>query len=250
MPKLVNSFLRLETGDKEARAKVKEFLVERGHTSSDVREIKLELLPRYFFEYSVTSHGENEEKKIVSDFSIGKGFFNPLIKEMAIDPGYAKENLSNEFPDRIEFEVVKSALAKNDAEKIVTALLSKEKKIVRESIDFLHFDLFFVPMWNLKLDCHSKLFELEVNAFTGTVCPISKIEEQQKAWGSAAADAIKDLKKPANWGAYFKDALHTFWAFLTHPSWKKLVHALLHDHNLQLIVLLVILSVLLYSAFG
>jgi len=250
MPKLVNSFLRLETGDKAAKASVSKYLSDRGHISSDVKEIKLELLPRYFFEYSVVNHGEEEGKNIVSDFSLGSGFFNPLLKEMATDPGYAKENLANKYPDRIELEVIKSDLARNDAKNIVKALLSKEKKITQESIDFLRFDLFFVPVWNLKMDCHSILHELEVNAFTGEVHPVSKIGEIKKPWGLAVHEAVADVKNPKNWGEYVKDALHTFVAFLTHPTWKKLFHAIRHSHNLQLIILLVFLAILLYTAFG
>ncbi len=250
MPRLVNSFLRIETDDKAAKTNVSKFLSDRGYVSSDVREIKLEFLPRYFFEYSVTSHNEEEGKKIVSDFSLGKGFFNPLKKEMAIDPSYAKANLTNEFNGGIDFDVIKTELARNDAKKIVKALLSMEKKIAQESIDFLHFDLFFVPVWNLKMDCHTKTFELEVNAFTGVVYPVSKIGELQKPWGSAVYTAVNDLKKPAKWGEYLRDALHTVWAFISHPSWKKLIHALLHSHNIQLMVLLAILAVLLYVAFG
>ena len=53
MPKLVNSFLRIQFNEKKARELLVEKFKERDWENPEVRELKLFFVPRYYFEYYI-----------------------------------------------------------------------------------------------------------------------------------------------------------------------------------------------------
>lgn len=252
MPRLVNSFLRVQFSEKKARGLLSEKFKERGWESPEVRELKLLFVPRYYFEYSIVNEESDENKKFVSDFCIEKGYFDPIAKELIVEQ-LSESDLTNEFNESVEFSVLHPTIKRSDAKKIASVLLSKERRVARDSIEFLHFNLYFVPVWCFVVEAEKKKFEIEINAFTGRVKELTPIPVKQRPWSQVLNETISDLKKPRNWLVYSGQILFSFFGIvkriIAHRYVKGFFRALWKNRDLQLAILLIILFVLLYIAF-
>ncbi len=252
MPKMVNSFLRIDYGERKARDLLSERFSQRGWGTPYVRELRLLFLPEYFFEYCIALEG-GEKKGVVSDFSVSKGCFDPVSKTL-FQPSFTEADFSNEFNERAEFKVIDSGLRKTEAKKIVSFLLSKEKSVPRDSIEFINFSRYFVPVWNFVVDCDNSRFELEVNAFKGSVLEKKPIPPKKKPWSSATRETIKDLKKPKNWLSYLGEMVGGLVALAKSVYSNRLLgkffSLLKSNKNFQLAVLFAILFALLFLAFA
>jgi len=252
MPKLLDGFLRIQTGEKRARELFIKRFSERGWSFPVVREFGVVFEPRYFFEYSVFSEEGEGGKKFVSDFSVGRGCFDPISK-LLLSKAIDESELVNEFKERVTFRLVRSEINQSEAKRIVSILISKERKVPRDSIEFLRFRRYYVPFWEFSLECEKRSFEVRVNAFTGELIEITPIPVKRKAWADAFQETISDLRKPMNWLSYFAELFsfifHGFKSLFTHFPTRKFLRLLLKSKSVQLVVLILILAVLLFLAF-
>jgi len=165
-----------------------------------------------------------------------------------------ESELVNEFKERVTFRVVRSEIDQSEAKRIVSILISKEKRVPRDSIEFLHFRRYYVPFWEFNLECEKRSFEVRVNAFTGELIEITPIPVKRKAWVDAFQETISDLKKPINWFSYFAELFSFVFREIkivfVHLPIRQFLRLLLKNKSVQLVVLLVLLIVLLFLAFS
>lgn len=250
MPKFLNNSLEIQIGEKRARELLNNRFKEKGWKRPIVRELVLLFFPRYRFEYHIACEEGEGKERCVSDFSLGKGVFDPRQKKL-VEEEFTK-NFSKKTPEGTEFKVVHPDVRGNQAKKIVSLLLSKKEKTPKESIDFLHFTLFFVPVWSFTVECEEKRFEMEINAFSGKITEKTPIPVKTKPWSEAVEQSLTDLKKPKNWWVYFKEMVSVFSMVIKRLFFNKFVRGffrlLWKNKTLQLIILLIVLFYLLYIA--
>jgi len=253
LPKLIDPFLKIVVTEKEARQAFQDKFKAAGWPFATVREFSLVFTPRYAFEFSVVTERGEGDKKHVSEFSMEKGFFNPVLKTI-VSEKLNESDLVNEFSLRAQRRIEHGGLTKSDSKKITGFLLSKEKKVPVTSIQFLKFLRYYIPFWEFKVDCNKKQFEIKVNAFTGELIGGEQIVELQQPWGRAVKETVGDLKKPGNWLSYFRESVAIvvviFRKIFTNRFSKALFHAISKNHSFQLVVLLVLLVFLLFLVFG
>lgn len=253
MPRLVSSFLKIGINEKSARQLYLQRFKDRGWKDPVVRSLALVFVPRYFFEYSVVTEEGDGDKKFVSDFAVFRGLFDPLQKAL-VEDRFSEADLSNEFTQKVEFEVVKPGISRSDAKRIAAILLSKEKKVPKESIEFLRFTQYYIPFWSFKLECEKENFELEINAFSGELREVTPIRGKFQPWGRAVKETVSDLKKPRNWLSYLRESLSMLFKAVKLLFTNRLVRGffrLLRESTaFQLAVLLIMLAVLVWMALG
>jgi len=253
MPKLVSSFLRIEVSEKSARQLYLDRFKDCGWKVPVARSFALVFVPRYFFEYSVVTEEGDGTRKFVSDFAVSHGVFDPARKEI-VGESFSEADLTNEFTQKVEFDVAKSGLGRSDAKRVAAILLSKEKKAPKESIEFLRFTQYYIPFWRFKLECEKEIFEMEINAFSGEFHELTPIKSKFQPWGRAVKETVSDLKKPGNWLSYIRESLSAlFKAFkflFTNRVVKGFFRLLRRNTAFQLLVLFIILAALLWIAFG
>ncbi len=257
MPRLFDGFLRIKTGDKRARELFTQRFSKRGWPFPVVRDFNLVFVPRYFFEYSVVLEGGEGSKKFVSDFSVGKGSFDPVSKSLSSEAIHESELLTEfeeRFEERAETKVVRSEITQNEAKRIVSILISKEKKVPRDSIEFLHFRRYYVPFWDFQLESENKSFEVRVNAFSGELIELTPIPIMRKPWVNVFHETVSDLKKPRNWVSYFAELFYFifrgFKAVFAHFHVKSLFLFFLKNKSAQLVLLIFVLIILLFFALS
>ena len=253
MPRLLSGFLRIEFGEKQARELFEAGFKEKGWGTPLVKSFSLVFSPRYRFEYCIVGEeGEGRERR-VSDFSVSKGIFDPMEKELA--GGELKEaDLASEFAGEAEFKVLNSGLGRKEAKKIAMFLLSKREKVPKESIEFLSFSLYHAPHWNFRLECENNNFEVEINASTGEYREVTPLPVKHQPWANAVQETFSDLKSPKTWFHYFGETasvfFKTFKALITNRFVKGFFSLLRGSKAVQLAVLVIILAILLCMAFG
>ncbi len=204
---LGNPMLPLALSAKEALEKLNKILAEKNWKDFEAGELKLVLVPYYFFSYHSHTEKEVGGEKIVSSSKDGMLALNGsslLIEDKKTN--IIKENLQKldqEIP-QIEHEVKNSQITKSNQDHILKIKTAEFLQIEKDNVVISNVKKIMFPMYESFITIKKETYNIIISAVDGEVYGIEKVPEREKGFLEITQETFRDLKDPKQWVEYTK----------------------------------------------
>jgi|SRR3989344_2816878 len=164
-------------------------------------------VPHWFFSYDIYEQIDGRTNLLSSGFSSLNAFSNEIDKtigSLAQNSGLEK---NNDVDENDNVHIVSPRVGEEEAREIISVRFASQEETSKENVIISGLQLFFVPIWVIKVNLEGEKISLRVNAINGDIENKMAIPRREKGFSELTREMLEELSTPQGWIDYSKGAV-------------------------------------------